>query len=731
MAGAFDDLPERGQAVSAGGGAFDDLPAAVRAGGGINDFIGAVPRQAGLTARYALEGPAQALQIVSEPLRYFTDKLVPERAAGTPGEAAPPKSTPLVVQAAKLADMLGLPRPETANERVVGDASRLVAGSAGMVGASQKLAQALGSAPSMARTALQWMSANPTVQLSSAAGAGLAGGASREAGGSPLEQAAASMVGGLVGGVAGAGAERLGSAVRRAVTPQPQLTHEALDARLSATLQSQGVDWSSLSEGAKASLRRDAARALRTGTANLDDAMLARLADVRGAGMTPTRSMLTLDPVDVTREQNLAKIGASSSDSALQRLARIQGDNNRALIGRLNDLGAAPGTLPVDAGRTVTDSVLGHQAALRGAERTAWDAARASPGYQMPISPAPLNNIVRNLGQEGENVLGFLPKQITDYMQPFQTGQQPFTPQHYRNLQSMLANAARSADGNQAYAAGAASRMLRDADLSPLKQGAHIVSNGLPITSATASSMRAADSAPGEAINLVNQARAATRRAYEFEGSSPLVGAILSDGRNADPARIAQSYVIGGTADEAREVARHLSPQGMEVARQALMNDIKNKALSQASDEVGTVSQSALNRAIKAVGREKLSVFFSQDEIRQLESTARAASYSQVQPRGSAVNNSNSGTAVIGQAYDALRGVASRVPGVGPWFSGAVDLAVAQPIRSGLQGRAAAQLQDIAPLLQGGPPSVVKVPAGAPLLLPGIAATGGLLAAPQ
>ena len=45
----------------------------------------------------------------------------------------------------------------------------------------------------------QMFAANPLQQVSSAAGAGLAGGASKEAGGSPLMQGAASLVGGVVG----------------------------------------------------------------------------------------------------------------------------------------------------------------------------------------------------------------------------------------------------------------------------------------------------------------------------------------------------------------------------------------------------------------------------------------------------------------------------------------------------------------------------------------------------
>lgn len=687
----------------------DDTPASVSAGRAINS----IPRQLGLTARYAIEGPAQALQVVTEPLRYFTDKLVPERSAGVTGlvtgQAAPPKSTPLGVQATKLADWIGLPKPETANERVVGDAARLLSGAAGGMGAA-RLASA---APGMVGTIGAGMAANPIQQIGAATGAGLAGGASREAGGSPLAQTGASLLGAVGGGMAPGAAGALADRVRQLTTQR--MGPQQLDVQIQGLLERAGTNWAEVPENVRRGLRAELATSLQAGK-ELDPAAVRRLADFQTVGATPTRGMVSLDPVQITREQNLAKMAANSGDDGLRGLPMIQNRNNAALISRLNDLGAGRGVDPVTAGRSVVGSVTGQQAALRGAERSAWDAARASPGYQMPISPAPLNGIVRNLGQEGENVLGFLPQQITDYMATFQTGAQPFTPQHYRNLQSMLAKAANSADGNQAYAAGAASRMLRDADLVPLKMGAHIESGGLPITGATAASMRAADSAPAEAIDLVNQARRATRAAYAFEESSPMVRSVLSDGRSADPARIAQQFVLGGTADEARVVAQQVGPEGRAIIRDALANQIKQKALSGAADETGKVSQAALNRAINQIGEEKLRLFFSPEEVAQLRAAGRVASYIQAQPAGSAVNNSNSGALVLGRGMDLLNGVASKVP-----FGKQVVIDPARGIGLSLGERAA---QNVTPGLLAPVPRREMGPA---LLLPGLAVGGGLL----
>ena len=173
----------QGQIASGAAPTAGPASTTMSAGRALND----IPRQLGLTARYALEGPAQAAQIVTEPMRYLTDKLLPDRTDGMP------KSTPLSAQVSKLADAIGLPKPETANERVIGDASRLVAGAGTMAGAAQGGVRAgtdfvARQAPGLlsgGQNLLRGLSSNIPAQLTSAAGAGLAGGASREAGGGP------------------------------------------------------------------------------------------------------------------------------------------------------------------------------------------------------------------------------------------------------------------------------------------------------------------------------------------------------------------------------------------------------------------------------------------------------------------------------------------------------------------------------------------------------------------
>jgi hypothetical protein len=272
-----------------------------------------------------------------------------------------------------------------------------------------------------------------------------------------------------------------------------------------------------------------------------------------------------------------------------------------------------------------------------------------------------------------------------------------------------------SKGGNEGAAASLARRVLEQSDLQPA--GFADAGDAL-VTSQMANGMRSADANASNAIDAVNQARQATRQAYAYEDSNPLIRSVLSDGATSDPQRIAQRYIIGGTTREAQDIAQQVGPQGQQVIKNALVNYLKTKALNGASDEVGKFSQSAYNKALSDLENNgKLQIFFSPEEVTQLKSMGRAASYLQAQPVGSAVNNSNSGALVLGKGYDFLKNVAGKVPG-GKTF--VVD--PLQNIEISLQQRQAANVR---PGLLAPDPKKAQLNGLAPA-----AYIGGLLAAP-
>lgn len=660
-------------------------PATVQAGSALND----IGRQVGLTARYGLEGLANTAQIGTEPIRYLTDRLT-----GNVG-----KTKPLGALASDFADTIGLPSPRGANERVIGGASRLLAGTAGTLGTGALASKATG----MLGKAGEVLSSAPTSQLASAVGSGLAGGASREAGGDTGQQVLSSVLGGL----GGAGAASLGgyAATKATALKNAMMTPLQMDGRINGILQRTGVDYSQVPERIRQSMRSELADALRENQ-ELNPEAVSRLLAFQQAGATPTRGMVSQNPVQITREQNLARIGANTNDSGLQGLALLQNRNNNQLIGNLNALGANQGNIH-GAGERVTSSVLGAQAGLRSAEQSAWDAAKATPGYRQPISAQAISDINGALGDQG--LMPFMNPTISRYMEAFQKGQ-PFTPQDYRNLQSMLSREV-AKGGNEGAAASLASRVLRDSDLQP----AGFVNNGAPVTQGMAAGMRNADNAATESIDAVNQARRATRAAYAYEDSSPLVRSVLSEGATSDPQRIAQRFIVGGTAREAADLVRQVGPEGLPVIKNAVLSHLKDKAVNGAADETAKFSQSAFNKALRDVGERKLALLFTPEELRALQNNGRVAALIQSQPAGSAVNNSNSGALLIGKGMDFLK----QVPFAGPMISPSLgNMAINFRQR---------QAQNILPGLLANQP---KQPFANSFIAPGVA-IGGLLSAPM
>lgn len=664
--------------------------------------INSIPRQIGLTARYGLEGLAQSVEPFTEPIRRLVTAPI-ARAFGASG------GQPLGKAASGLADAIGLPSPQTANERVVGDATRLVAGAGGIMKAGDLLAKA----PGMAGQVGQFFASNPTTQAVSAAGAGAAGGASREAGGDGTAQAMASVVGGLAAPLALNSATSLANAAgsKIANTLNPKRVDQLVENKIELTLNRAGINWRDVDERTRQSMRATVRDALNMGQDLNADAMR-RLLDFQRTGLTPTLGSVTLDPVQITREKNLAKVGANSSDRSLQTLAGIENQNNAKLIGNINEMG------PVDslsAGRAVAGSVLGTDSAWQNRVSNLYQNARALPGGDVPLNTnALLDNINRRLVESGK--AAFLPDSVGSVLDQIRTGVVRIGGREYPanfdatsldNLMTTIATAQRGTqDGNVRAALSAIRQAINDTPITPVK---NTFGGNQVVTEQGAQLLRSRDAQAGNFMDALNRARSEAAARFNWRESSEPVRAIV-DG--AEPDKLIKRFVIGGTVADAQAVAMNAPIANV---RGAIVDYLKGKALNGAADEVGKFSQSAFNKAMREIGDEKMALFFTPQEIANLKMNGRVASYTQVQPVGSAVNNSNSGALALGGMLDLLGTVGNRLP-----------LGLRDTVTGFVQGRQASQALNPAR-------GLLRVQEEVPLFTrmgPALA-TGGLLATTQ
>ena len=681
----WDEAPTNAPAIDPRMVKWEDVPQDKPrglAGKSLNRGVSDIPRQFGLTARYALEGPAQAAQVFTEPVAGLM------RWAGIP-------TRPLGEIASGAADAIGLPKPETSQERVVGDATRLLAGTGGMLGASRAMAQL----PGMVGTVGAGMAANPTAQLTSATGAGVMGGLSREGGGNEMQQAGAALIGGVAGGMVPGATNAAVNAGKRLFN---RLTPQQMDVQISNVLQRAGMDYSQVPERARQSLRAQMQDALRAGQ-ELDPAAVRRLAEFHAIGATPTRGMVTQDPVRITQEMNLAKMGANAGDDGLQGLARVQNQNNTRLINVMNEAGANRGDA-IAAGQRAIGAIQAQDDALAGRVSSLYQQARDTSGRSAALDGAAFTRTANQMLDEGL-LGGALPKDVADHMNRIARGEVPFDVNYAEQLKTRIAALQRATnDGSARMALGMVRRAL---DETPLMSAPQVNPGNLPAVPGTVPPSPAA--LGQESIDAFNQARQAARQRFGWQESARPIEAALN---GAQPDDFVQKFVIRGTVADASALAKNAPTAEI---KNALLAHLKDKALGGDADEVGKFSQSAYNKALNQIGDRKLSLFFSPEELNQLRTVGRVASYMQNQPVGSAVNNSNSGALLLGKGIDLL----NKLPG-GQTFLG-------QPLQNinvSIQQRAA---QNVLPGLLATQP---RQPMASGLLAPAAAFSGGLLSPP-
>lgn len=648
-----------------------------------------VPRQVGLTARAGIKGalalPGMVVDAATGIYNAGSDLV---RGKGV-GERF--KTSASVLDNALT--RLGLSEPTNASERVVQDAASLMAGA----GSLAKWADVLGrGATGITKTALQQMAARPGVQIAGAAGSGTAGGSVREAGGGPGAQFIAALAGGLAGGVAAdklvSAGNAAGNALRSLATPKTEQVRAA-DQQIQLVLERGGVDWSQIPERVRQGLRQEVGQALNTGQPLNTDAVR-RLVVFRQTGTTPTVGQLTQDPGMITREMNLAKTGANSTDPGLQRLPGIQNQNTARLLSQLDDAGAANAPTAPNAARSVIeslDSTLTREQANIGG---LYNAARDSSGRSLPLNGGIFNQRASQLLDEA-NVGSFLPADIRNKLNAMAGGKGGYelNVNSAEQLKTSIGRLQRnSSDGNVRMALGLVRQALDETPLYDPK----VNPGNLP---APHGSVPPSTAAAGEAsMRAFGEARSANRALMQRIEGNPALRAVYE---GVEPDQFAQRYIVGkaATARDVQALRDELSPQASESVRGYLAGYLRDKATGGDRDVV-KFGGKAYRDAFRDI-EEKLGAFFSPEEVAQLRAIGETAKYMQAQPAGSAVNNSNSGALVLGRGLDLLDKIANYVP------LGGKDI-----IKGTIQG--AQQTQVLRPqnaLIQaaGGQPSPIRI----------------------
>ena len=668
-----------------------------------------VGRQIGLYGRAATRGIAGIAELGAEPLRYITDR------AYEFGTGRKSSSVPLSILVDRGANAIGLPEPQTPTERKVSKAVEIGTGTMGFAGGAKAFGAALTGA---SKTVAERLAADPLMQVVTGAGAGYAGQQAKEADASPLGQALSAFGGGLIA-AGGLGLARGGAEAARSMIPTVRdTTAQRIDVRINMALERSGIDPKSIDPAMRKFLHEQAAAALKTG-GDLNDDAIARLADYRRLGLEPTRSRLTLDPYDVTVERNAEKFAAAAGvrDAKLPQIAQ---ENNRRLLNAVEGFGPIGDTY--NAGSAAKAPIVAFDARLKAAEDAAYTNARNMAGGDIPLVRGKVMQAIdAQLDREMKGP--FVPDEIRSILNRLKRDPNaPFTVATIDNLKTIIADAQKTTgSGNVKRALSIIRDQLDSAPIEPMKRA---FGADQAVTRAIAQTMQQADDAAPAIKKALDEARALAFKRRTWQESSPVIKDVIE---GIEPEHFIKKHLLSSVRgfDELSKAAPIINsdPAARNAVRGAVVHYLKGAAIGKGNTtDTANFSGRQWLSALSNIGDKRLGLFFDGSEVETLKAIGRTGSIETFQPRGSAVNNSNT-AAGVAQLLQGLsrfvRPVANKVPLGFEIVSAPLDATT----MSVMQRQALNIPRGLLMPMPQGPTSPVD-----PLLSPMLATTGGLLA---
>ena len=325
--------------------------------------------------------------------------------------------------------------------------------------------------------------------------------------------------------------------------------------------------------------------------------------------MRLTEGMATGDIVKLSNEQN-----RRGKDTELAY--RFNELNNDLVenIGLIRDK-AAPdvyGTKKIENSQGIIDSYKEINSNLENGITANYQALRDAAGGQFPVdAPQLLKNVQSKLKKE--LLSNEAPKGQFSELQRL-AKENSMTFEDYLSLRRNLGDIARtSQDGNTRKAA---SYMIEELEKLPLQKEAAALKP------------------------LADKARASARARFQMLEKDPAMKAAVEDSVPAD--KFIDKFVINGVNKNINTMVENLgrdSPAHQHMAA-GTVNWLTDKA--GIVDGKGNFSQAEYNKALKKLDDvQNLNMIFNQEAASQLKTLGNVANYTQAQPRGTFINNSN------------------------------------------------------------------------------------------
>lgn len=466
-----------------------------------------------------------------------------------------------------------------------------------------------------------------------------------------LAGAALAPVAGAVGDAIGRIAGRFrGPPAAPPPIPGPPGSHPA-DAYIAQAANEAGQSINDIPQSLLERLRAQAQHALSQGQ-DLDTAAALRKADFEAIGQQPLLGQITRDPIQFARERNLRGIAGAGEPIAARLAGQTEGLNRT--IG-----GFAQGADEAFAGGQKIARGLGSiDARARGVVDDAYNAARDTAGRYVDLDHVGFVKAANDALDEG--MLGhYLPAQVRNMLNDVSTGKIPLNVNTAVQMDSVLSAAQRGALPAERKSLG----VVRDA-----------LNRSSP-----------ANNIGSDALAAFQGARKLAAERFKLHEAIPALKAAANGDVPADD--FVRKFIINGDALELRGMANLLkehAPEAYQQARAQIGDELRRAGFGENIAGDKPFSQERFNAKLRQMGTARLQAFFTPEEIATMRTAGRVGAYMESPPAGSAVNYSNTGSAVVNAAQSAAPGIIGKAIGAARWAAKAAgnDAAVKRAMRA-------------------------------------------------
>lgn len=391
-----------------------------------------------------------------------------------------------------------------------------------------------------------------------------------------------------------------------------------------------------LMDDAKAQVRT----ALSSGR-NLDANALMRKTEGRlvlGDDAQLLRGQVTRDPQQFTRDMNLSKL-----DGAGKPLADRLNLQNVRLIEKLSGMGAKSAPDAYDAGTAGINALKAYDDQLSAGVREAYNKFRSQTGSTVDV---PLEPVAQRFGEVldkygRENLPGAVVEKLNSY-----------------GLGGMKQT--------KVFDLLEADKLIKtiNANFDPMKgpQSAALSELRSALNESIELAAKNSEGASGPASDLLRGALKAAKDRFSLHEQLPALADAVKNPRAKE--RFVRDYITSKSAsiDSVDLLTRTLDGKTLDQVRRNVLAEILEKAAPGAArgSDTANFSQAAYAKALDSIGDRKLAALFGEDALAQLKQVQRVAEWAQKQPKGSAVNNSNTAAGLFGM-LQGLGKVGSKV----------------------------------------------------------------------